>query len=245
MSLFKEEATLVSGCADIRAVYAKPHWKTHNNDLCIVWRSADEAWVYAHVKERIKRHDGVSIRVTFTLQSDGQVHRPSHGVQTAWDLERIGVYIPKRKGLTMVKNVDYIGRNYSVVACSYASSGDTRYCFKADLSLGDIEEGSRLVVESAKGYSVVTAHIQYTLDDTLTSREALASFNAAKAWVVDVVDETKHNARKEATARKELITTKLREAREAMEEEAIWATLASHNPQAKALLEQLKEVNNI
>jgi len=143
------------------------------------------------------------------------------------------------KGVKMKKNVNYIGTDYSVVEVSYEIEYDglvlTSYYFKT--SIKNLEVGDLVVVESSEGLGlarVIATPIARSLDTVV-----IKQFNLAKAWVVNKVDMTIHNQRREATERKKFIMEQLAERKEAMEEVAIYKMLAQSDPDAAKLLEEL------
>ena len=251
MGLF-DEIDFVEGfddpLSDESLVYAKPAWEKHNDDLCVAYDPDICGWRYAHVKRRNRgTYTGhVTISIDFLDSS------PSHHVRTSSELGPIGELdsftyegehtVIKKENKMSNKNVNYTGKDYNIVACMYKGNVCKSYSFKIDTSI-EVVEGDLVVVEDSSGYNLVEVDAVYTIQDSHKSNEAFGAFNAAKAWVVNKVDTTALNQRRDRTNRKKLILRKLEEAKEEMEETAIWEALASRNPQAKALLEQLKELD--
>jgi len=143
------------------------------------------------------------------------------------------------EGVSMRKDVNYIGTGYSVVEVSYELDYElslSTYYFKT--SIKALAVGDLVVVESKQGLGlvrVVATPIERSLDT-----EIIGKFNQAKAWVVNKVDTAMHDQRREATERKKFIMEQLAERREAMEEVAIYKILAASDPDAAKLLEELE-----
>lgn len=149
--------------------------------------------------------------------------------------------IPRIKGNKMSKNnnVNYIGGEYRVAVCTYDINQtlvvDT-YNFKVDID-STMEVNSLAVVESRNGYGIV--RVTELLDNCIDNAEQVKK---ATAWIVDVIDTSRQDQRKDATRQREYIIQQLDEKKAQMESISMYALLAEHDPEAKKLLESLKEL---
>ena len=220
-------------------VYRRVYWPDSpgQKHLGFVWNHDEKAFRYVTYDESNK---SVAIR-HMTGNS------PSLEVTSAFDLEYITIgkkQSIKNKGSRMKSDVNYIGTGYKVVEVSYEIEGQDllqhHYSFKTDL---DLVEGNLAVVESSNGLSMVRV-VKDAVPKSL-DKDVVASFNRAKAWVVDIIDTTAQDARREATERKAFIMQELEERKEAVAEKAIYKMLAETDPEAKKLLEELDAIDAV
>ena len=150
--------------------------------------------------------------------------------------DKYGIEIDKikiKKEPKMKREVNYIGGDYKIAMCSY--KGETRqYAFKMSIDTV-VPDNAICVVESSNGYDLV--RIVEVLDNNIDNAEVVSK---ATAWVVDVIDMTTHNARIDATKKREYIIQQLEEKKKALEAVSMYQLLADLDPEAKLLVEQLK-----
>lgn len=174
----------------------------------------------------------------------GQLYRTNHTPNTRdiWYLcNKHGVALSQTEVNNLTKpkeeqmnenNVNYIGGDYKVVKVKYIDGG--KYNFKADIDL-DLEENTLVVVEAKNGLGLATVVEVYE-----NCVDNAAEIKKATAWVVNVVDTTAQDQRKEATRQREYILQQLDEKKAQMESISVYALLAKTDPQAAKLLEQLE-----
>ena len=80
--------------------------------------------------------------------------------------------------------------------------------------------------------------VVYVYEDTIHSANLS---KVATAWVVDRVDITAQAARRVATERRAYVLNKLKEKQEQVESIKMYEYLAAVDPEAKVLLEELKD----
>jgi hypothetical protein len=144
-----------------------------------------------------------------------------------------------KKEKEMSKNVNYIGGEYKVVMVSYELVTEmviNEYAFKADIDL-KVNEGDLVVVDSTTGLGI--AKVTQVLENSIDNANQV---KAAKAWVVDVIDTSAQDKRKEATRQREYILQQLKEKKAQMEAVSVYALLAKTDPEAEKLLNQLESL---
>lgn len=136
----------------------------------------------------------------------------------------------------MESNVNYIGGEYKVAKVRYFDGGT--YNFKADVDL-ELNENTLVVVESKNGLGL--ARVVSVYENCIGNA---AEIKKATAWIVDVVDMTSQDKRKEATRQREYIIQQLDEKKAQMEAISVYALLAKTDPEANKLLEQLASLGS-
>lgn len=143
----------------------------------------------------------------------------------------------KQKENKIKTNVNYIGGEYNIAEVSYdLVEGivlDTYY-FKVDKDI-TLQQDDLVVVESKKGLGI--ARIVGVFENNIKNADIV---KRATAWVVDKVDYSRQQARKEATEKREYILQQLEEKKEQMETIKMYAMLAEMDPEAKKLVDELK-----
>ena len=135
-------------------------------------------------------------------------------------------------------NVNYVGGEYNLVEVTYLEDISLKtYVFKADLDL-DVIKDNLVVVESNRGFGLCKV-VSVTKNSIENHELALK----ATAWVVDKVDQTNHNARKEATKRREYLIKQLEEKKQQFQVTQMYELMAKVDPEAAKLLEELKLLN--
>ena len=137
------------------------------------------------------------------------------------------------KGCKMEKDLNYVGGEYKLV--ELVTSHGYTVC-KMDIDL-EVEEGQYVVAETARGSEL--AHVKCVYDNTPGNYEIALE---AKSWVIDVVDSTRHDARKEAHKKFQYVKAQLDERRQQADVFKVYEALAAVDPETKALLEQLKQI---
>jgi len=137
----------------------------------------------------------------------------------------------KSKEEQMENNVNYIGGEYKVVKVKYVDGG--KYNFKADIDM-ELNENILVVVEAKNGLGL--ANVVEVFENCVDNA---AEIKKATAWIVNVVDTTAQDKRKEATRQREYILQQLEEKKAQMEAISVYALLAQTDKEAAKLLEQL------
>jgi len=137
----------------------------------------------------------------------------------------------------MKTNVNYIGGEYNVVEVTYDIGGgpavDTYY-FKVDKDV-ELKEDDLVVVESKRGLGITK--VVKVFENNINNADKVKK---ATAWVVDKIDYSRQQERKEATEKREYILQQLEEKKEQMETIKMYALLAEMDPEAKKLVDELK-----
>jgi len=128
-------------------------------------------------------------------------------------------------------DVNYIGGEYKVAQVKYLDGGV--YNFKADIDL-KLEEDTLVVVESKNGLGLAKVYQVY--ENSIDNAEQIKK---ATAWIVNIIDTSAQDQRKEATRQREYILQQLEEKKAQMEAVSVYALLAKTDPEANKLLEQL------
>lgn len=144
-------------------------------------------------------------------------------------------YINEEKEMT---TVNYIGGEYNIAEVTYDLSSSmpvlNTYYFKVDKDL-ILKENDLVVVESSKGLSIV--RVVATYNNNIHNADKVKK---ATAWVVDKIDYSRQQSRKEATEKRAYILQQLEEKKEQMETIKMYALLAEMDPEAKKLVDELK-----
>lgn len=112
------------------------------------------------------------------------------------------------------------------------SDGGSFYSYLSDL---DFEAEDYAVVESPHN-GLVVVKVKAVKEDVRDGK--------AYKWIVDKVDVAGHYQRQENAKRAEYLKTRLQTMKKQVEEEAVWALLAERNPEAAALLQELKTLQS-
>jgi hypothetical protein len=214
--------TLVQILAKGYSFAARPHWYANNQQLCI----------------NIKTMEYVRMGV-------GTDTRPSQETRSRCDFKPCsydGVIIDKyevKKEKEMSKDVNYVGGEYKVVGVKYVDSSLTKYYFKIDADI-EVEEGTLLVVEDKNGYGI--ANVVEVVANSIENADAIAK---ATAWVVDVIDTSRQDERKDATKKRKYIIQQLEERKKAMEAVSVYQALANVDETSAKLLEELKSLGGV
>ena len=186
------------------------------------WKDAGEDWLF--VKRDVNRYiDAKLYRKSGIIKTKGEVHATGKIIK-----------IKTEKGNEM--DVDYVGSNYKVVE-TLVDNEETY--FKIDLNL-NVVKGDLLVVETNSGYEVATVE-RLILNNFENSRYV----NKAKAWVVNKVDTTKHEKRRDADSRKKWIMSQLVKRKEEVDTIITFEMVARIDEETDALLNELKSLINI
>ena len=140
----------------------------------------------------------------------------------------------------METNVNYIGGEYDIVEVTYDLGEDPAidtYYFKFDKDL-KLKEDSLVVVESQRGLWVT--RVVEVVKNNIHNADKVKQ---ATAWVIDTVDYSRQQARKEATEKRSYILQQLEEKKEQMETIKMYALLAEMDPEAKKLVDELKTLD--
>ena len=217
-------------------IYQRTSW---SSELVMIYYKPVKAWIYATRdidKGVLSYKKGIG---PFSYSYVGK-----HIFENGNFIEIDSKTLERKVKPIMKKNVNYVGSNYQLVDVTYELEyGDivlTEYTFKTEIP---VKKGDLLVVESREGLQLVRATID-SYERDLTP-EIVTKANRAKAWVVNYVDETKHNLRKEATQRREFLKQQLEERKAAMEEIAIYKMLADSDPEAAKLLNELQDIDKV
>ena len=139
----------------------------------------------------------------------------------------------------MSRDVNYFGVNYKFVGVTHnvndVSLNSTEYIYKCDNKL-DVQKDDIICVENKNG--LVLGKVVNVYEDTIHNANLS---KVATAWVVDRVDITAQAARRVATERRAYVLNKLKEKQEQVETIKMYEYLAAVDPEAKVLLEELKD----
>ena len=139
----------------------------------------------------------------------------------------------------MSRDVNYFGVNYKFVGVTHnvndVSLNSTEYIYKCDNKL-DVQKEDIVCVENKNGF--ILGKVVNVYEDTIHNANLS---KVATAWVVDRVDITAQAARRVATERRAYVLNKLKEKQEQVETIKMYEYLAAVDPEAKVLLEELKD----
>jgi len=201
---------------------ARPHWHANNQQLCINIKTM----------EYVRMGVGTGTWPTQETRSRGDFKPCSYD----------GVIIDKykvKKEKEMSKDVNYVGGEYKVVGVKYVDSGLNKYYFKIDADI-EVEEGTLLVVEAKNGYGI--ANVVEVVANSIENADAIAR---ATAWVVDIIDTSRQDERKDATKKRKYIIQQLEERKKAMEAVSVYQALANVDEESAKLLEELKSLEGV
>ena len=145
----------------------------------------------------------------------------------------------KEEEFAMSRDVNYFGVNYKFVGITHnvndVSLNSTEYIYKCDNKL-DVQKEDIVCVENKNGF--ILGKVVNVYEDTIHNANLS---KVATAWVVDRVDITAQAARRVATERRAYVLNKLKEKQEQVETIKMYEYLAAVDPEAKVLLEELKD----
>ena len=146
----------------------------------------------------------------------------------------------KEKEFAMSRDdVNYFGVNYKFVGVTHnvndVSLNSTEYIYKCDNKL-DVQKEDIVCVENKNGF--ILGKVVNVYEDTIHNANLS---KVATAWVVDRIDITAQAARRVATERRAYVLNKLKEKQEQVETIKMYEYLAAVDPEAKVLLEELKD----
>ena len=145
----------------------------------------------------------------------------------------------KEEEFAMSRDVNYFGVNYKFVGVTHnvndVSLNSTEYIYKCDNKL-DVQKEDIICVENKNGF--ILGKVVNVYEDTIHNANLS---KVATAWVVDRVDITAQAARRVATERRAYVLNKLKEKQEQVETIKMYEYLAAVDPEAKVLLEELKD----
>ena len=145
----------------------------------------------------------------------------------------------KEEEFAMSRDVNYFGVNYKFVGVTHSvndvSLNSTEYIYKCDNKL-DVQKEDIICVENKNGF--ILGKVLNVYEDTIHNANLS---KVATAWVVDRVDITAQAARRVATERRAYVLNKLKEKQEQVETIKMYEYLAAVDPEAKVLLEELKD----
>mgnify|MGYP003512465436 CR=1 FL=1 len=130
-------------------------------------------------------------------------------------------------------NYKFVGVTHSVNELSTLNS--TFYIYKCDNKL-DVQKEDIVCVENKNGF--ILGKVVNVYEDTIHNANLS---KVATAWVVDRIDITAQAARRVATERRAYVLNKLKEKQEQVETIKMYEYLAAVDPEAKVLLEELKD----
>ena len=137
------------------------------------------------------------------------------------------------------RDVNYFGVNYKFVGVTHnvndVSLNSTEYIYKCDNKL-DVQKEDIICVENKNGF--ILGKVVNVYEDTIHNANLS---KVATAWVVDRIDITAQAARRVATERRAYVLNKLKEKQEQVETIKMYEYLAAVDPEAKVLLEELKD----
>ena len=137
------------------------------------------------------------------------------------------------------RDVNYFGVDYKFVGVTHnvndVSLNSTEYIYKCDNKL-DVQKEDIICVENKNGF--ILGKVVNVYEDTIHNANLS---KVATAWVVDRVDITAQAARRVATERRAYVLNKLKEKQEQVETIKMYEYLAAVDPEAKVLLEELKD----
>lgn len=145
----------------------------------------------------------------------------------------------KEEEFAMSRDVNYFGVNYKFVGVTHnvndVSLNSTEYIYKCDNKL-DVQKEDIVCVENKNGF--ILGKVVNVYEDTIHNANLS---KVATAWVVDRIDITAQAARRVATERRAYVLNKLKEKQEQVETIKMYEYLAAVDPEAKVLLEELKD----
>ena len=145
----------------------------------------------------------------------------------------------KEEEFAMSRDVNYFGVNYKFVGVTHnvndVSLNSTEYIYKCDNKL-DVQKEDIICVENKNGF--ILGKVVNVYEDTILYANLS---KVATAWVVDRIDITAQAARRVATERRAYVLNKLKEKQEQVETIKMYEYLAAVDPEAKVLLEELKD----
>lgn len=145
----------------------------------------------------------------------------------------------KEEEFAVSRDVNYFGVNYKFVGVTHnvndVSLNSTEYIYKCDNKL-DVQKEDIVCVENKNGF--ILGKVVNVYEDTIHNANLS---KVATAWVVDRVDITAQAARRVATERRAYVLNKLKEKQEQVETIKMYEYLAAADPEAKVLLEELKD----
>lgn len=145
----------------------------------------------------------------------------------------------KEEEFVVSKDVNYFGVNYKFVGVTHnvndVSLNSTEYTYKCDNKL-DVKKEDIVCVENKNGF--ILGKVVNVYEDTILYANLS---KVATAWVVDRIDITAQAARRVATERRAYVLNKLKEKQEQVETIKLYEYLAAVDPEAKVLLEELKD----
>ena len=145
----------------------------------------------------------------------------------------------KEEEFAVSRDVNYFGVNYKFVGVTHnvndVSLNSTEYIYKCDNKL-DVQKEDIICVENKNGF--ILGKVLNVYEDTIHNANLS---KVATAWVVDRVDITAQAARRVATERRAYVLNKLKEKQEQVETIKMYEYLAAVDPEAKVLLEELKD----
>ena len=138
------------------------------------------------------------------------------------------------------KDVNYFGVDYKFVGITHDVNdatlpGTKVYMYKCSNKL-DVQKDDIVVVENKTG--LVLGRVREIYADTIANAHLS---KVATAWVVDRIDITAQAARRVATERRAYVLNKLKEKQKQVETIKMYEYLAAVDPEAKVLLEELKD----
>ena len=145
----------------------------------------------------------------------------------------------KEEEFAVSRDVNYFGVNYKFVGVTHnvndVSLNSTEYIYKCDNKL-DVQKEDIVCVENKNGF--ILGKVVNVYEDTIHNANLS---KVATAWVVDRIDITAQAARRVATERRAYVLNKLKEKQEQVETIKMYEYLAAGDPEAKVLLEELKD----
>ena len=242
-------SVLAHNNADELKLFRRTNWSHKEmEDLFFTWLYEKQCYVYVNRirKDGLYENRWEYVKPYHNINSDYGYSKVSERVLNANNIE-FTMTVTKisnknRKVETVKKDVNYIGGQYKAVTVSYLNESTT-YTFKADLDIAaKMVEGTLVVVDSSNGLGL--GRVVKVYDKDIKDKEAIARYNKATAWIVNIVNTTAQDMRKDSSERKEFILKELAERKEQMEEIAIFEMLAKTDPEAGKLLEELKELTH-
>lgn len=178
------------------------------------------------------------LQITWDKITDKWIYT-NNGHEVGGVLEQADDFIKIEKETKMKKDVNYIGGEYKIVGVSYNIEGPllSEYYFKADIDL-DTKQNDLVVIEDEDEYKLVRVIAIY--ENNINNKEKVAQ---AKAWVVDVVDTSAQDARREATKRRAYIIQQLEERRAQVETINMYRLIAESDPEAAKLVKELESLS--
>lgn len=139
----------------------------------------------------------------------------------------------------MSRDVNYFGVDYKFVGITHdvndVSLNSTEYTYKCDNKL-DVKKEDIVCVENKNGF--ILGKVVNVYEDTILYANLS---KVATAWVVDRIDITAQAARRVATERRAYVLNKLKEKQEQVDTIKMYEYFAAVDPEAKVLLEELKD----